>query len=59
MTTDMKQDIYEPSAEIRANAIVKSPEELYRRAAEDLNGFWEEQARQFTWFTPFEKVLDD
>jgi acetyl-CoA synthetase len=59
MITDMKQDIYEPSAEIRANAIVKSPEELYRRAAEDLNGFWEEQARQFTWFTPFEKVLDD
>jgi acetyl-CoA synthetase len=59
MITDMKQDIYEPSAEIRENAIIKHPEELYRKAAEDLTGFWEEQARQFTWFTPFEKVLDD
>jgi acetyl-CoA synthetase len=59
MITDMKQDIYEPSAEIRANAIVKNPEELSRQANEDLAGFWEEQARQFTWFTPWKKVLDD
>jgi acetyl-CoA synthetase len=59
MITDMKQDIYEPSAEIRANAVVKNPEELSRQAAGDLTGFWEEQARQFTWFTPWEKVLDD
>jgi acetyl-CoA synthetase len=59
MITDMKQDIYEPSAEIRANAVVKNPEELSRQAAGDLTGFWEEQARQFTWFSPWEKVLDD
>ncbi len=59
MITDMKQDIYEPSAEIRANAFVKNPEELSQQAAGDLTGFWEEQARQFTWFTPWEKVLDD
>jgi acetyl-CoA synthetase len=59
MITDMKQDIYEPSAEIRANAVVKNPEELSRQAADDLAGFWEEQARQFTWFKPWEKVLDD
>jgi len=59
MITDMKQDIYEPSAEIRENAIIKHPEELSRQAADDLTSFWEEQAKQFTWFTPWEKVLDD
>ncbi len=59
MITDTQQDIYEPSAEIRANAVVKNPEELSQQAADDLTGFWEEQARQFTWFTPWEKVLDD
>ncbi len=59
MITDMKQDIYEPSAEIRENAIVQHPEELTRQAAENLAGFWEEQARQFTWFTPWTKVLDN
>jgi acetyl-CoA synthetase len=38
---------------------VKDPAELARRAENDLEGFWAEQAREFTWFEPYEKVLDD
>jgi hypothetical protein len=34
MITDKKQDVYEPSAEIRENAIAQHPEKLTRPAAE-------------------------
>jgi acetyl-CoA synthetase len=59
MITDMKKPVYEPSAEIRENAIVQNPEEPTRQAAKDPAVFWEEQARQFAWFSPWTKVLDD
>ena len=52
-------DIYKPSSEIKAAANVKSYEEMARRADADLAGFWGEQAAQFEWFKPWDKVLDD
>ena len=53
------QDIYKPSSEIVANANVKSYEEMARWAEGDLAGFWADQAEQFVWFQPWDKVLDD
>ncbi len=32
-------------------------EQLYRRAADDPEGFWAEQAKSLTWFEPFQQVL--
>jgi acetyl-CoA synthetase len=58
MTSEGKE-FYLPAPEVIDRAIVKDPEELARRAENDLEGFWAEQAREFTWFEPYEKVLDD
>ncbi|HZO83333.1 MAG TPA: acetate--CoA ligase [Candidatus Binataceae bacterium] len=33
-------------------------EALYRRAADDPEGFWTECARELSWFKPFDKVLE-
>jgi acetyl-CoA synthetase len=60
MATDQAApDMYEPSAEIVAQANVRSYEEMAAKAHTDLAGFWAEQAQQFEWFQPWEKVLDD
>ena len=53
------QEVYRPSAEVVAQANVKSFAEMARRAGADLEGFWAEQAAQFEWFKPWDKVLDD
>ncbi|MBC7772823.1 MAG: acetate--CoA ligase [Pyrinomonadaceae bacterium] len=40
---------------------VSSEEEyrtLYRRSIEDPDGFWAEEARHLSWFSPFSRVLD-
>ena len=59
MLNDNHKDFYQPSEDIIRQAVVSNPDELYKRAAEDLEGFWDEQARQFEWFEPWTKVLDD
>lgn len=59
VTQPEEQAVYRPDPEIVANANVKSYDELAKRAATDLEGFWAEQARQFVWFKPWDKVLDD
>jgi len=53
------KDLYSPSREFVEQLDIKHPEELAQRAGQDLAGFWEEQARQFVWFSPWDKVLDD
>ena len=53
------KEFYNPSMEIVQQAIVKDPEELSKWATQDLPGFWEKQAREYEWFSPWEKVLDD
>jgi acetyl-CoA synthetase len=52
---------FEPSNEFRERAWIKSLaeyEDLYRRAADDPEGFWAECARAVTWFKPFDRVLE-
>jgi len=34
-------------------------EEAYKRSIEDPQGFWDEAAKEITWFEPYKKVLDD
>ncbi len=59
MADDTHKEIYPPSQEILQNAIIKNPDELAQMAEQDLAGFWEKQAREFEWFSPWTKVLDD
>ncbi len=40
-------------------AVVNNRDVLARMAELDLEKFWEEQANEFVWFSPWEKVLDD
>jgi acetyl-CoA synthetase len=52
---------FEPPADFSRRAAVKGLAEyqaLYRRAAEDPEGFWAECAKGITWFKPFGKVLE-
>ncbi|WP_396657485.1 acetate--CoA ligase [Microbacterium sp.] len=48
---------FAPPAEFAAQAVATA--ELYEQAAEDLEGFWAERARELVhWHTPFTEVLD-
>ena len=51
--------IYDPSPDIVAAAHVSDRDALDAYARQDLEGFWAERAREFEWFEPWEKVLDD
>jgi acetyl-CoA synthetase len=51
---------FPPPPAFSAAAHVKSLaeyERLYQQAADDLEGFWAEQAKSLTWARPFERVL--
>ncbi|HEY1553925.1 MAG TPA: acetate--CoA ligase [Kofleriaceae bacterium] len=52
---------FAPPAAFSAAARVKSIaeyEQLYRRAAEDPDGFWADVARELAWDRPWDRVLD-
>jgi len=52
---------FPPSAEFVAQANVKGAaeyEKLWKRAADDPDGFWAEQAESLTWFKKWTKVLE-
>ncbi|MBI2807843.1 MAG: acetate--CoA ligase [Planctomycetes bacterium] len=52
---------FPPSAEFVAQANVKGMaeyEQLWKRAADDPEGFWAEQAESLTWFKKWNKVLE-
>jgi acetyl-CoA synthetase len=53
--------VFEPSAEFRQNAHIKSLEhyeQLYREAEENPEKFWGEIASQLHWFRKWDKVLE-
>ena len=54
-----RKELYRPSAQIIAAALIKSQDEMARLAEQDLETFWEARAKEFEWFEPWEKVLDD
>jgi acetyl-CoA synthetase len=47
---------FEPPEELAADANLK--EEAYKRAEDDLDGFWAEQAERLSWDTKWDQVLD-
>lgn len=61
MTTELEKekDLYQPSHDVIASAFIKNRDEMRQEAERDLAAFWEDQAREFEWFEPWEKVLDD
>lgn len=58
-TEPAAHDLFKPSADVIANAIIKNRAEITRKAEDDLEAFWGEQAKEFVWFEPWTKVLDD
>ena len=55
MPNNNDREIYQPLPEVVEKAIVNNPEELAASAAQDLTGFWEQQASEFVWFSPGKK----
>ncbi len=49
---------YAPDSSAIANAWVKDYQTAYDHAASDLTAFWDEIAREFTWFKPWTSVVE-
>ncbi len=59
-TKEIKEkDIYKPSQDAIESAYIKNRKEVTKEANDDLAKFWAQQAREFEWFKPWDKVLDD
>src|SRR5215475_4912623 len=53
------QDWYYPSEETVKNAYIPDYEAVYKKAQQDPEAFWAEQAEQLVWYKKWDKVLDD
>lgn len=54
----LKEDrIFEPPEAFKKQANFNDPE-VYERAASDPEGYWAEQAKEISWFKPYDKVLE-
>lgn len=61
-TTDTgipKGEVYYPSPEVMAHAIVKDPEAVRKEAARDIEAYWAQRANELEWYKKWDKVLDD
>ena len=58
-TEPAANEFFKPSASVLAQAVIKDRAEVTRQATENLEAFWGEQAKEFVWFEPWTKVLDD
>src|SRR4051794_3643326 len=52
-----EQRTFPPPPEFAAQANVKDPA-IYERAANDLEGFWAEEAARLDWYRPWDTVLE-
>jgi acetyl-CoA synthetase len=52
------QTRFAPSPETLAAVDVKDYQELYDKAAADFEGFWDNIAKEFTWYKPWNTVLE-
>jgi acetyl-CoA synthetase len=52
-----EQRTFPPPPEFAAQANVKDPA-IYERAANDLEGFWAEEASKLDWYRPWDSVLE-
>src|SRR5699024_2158234 len=48
---------FEPPKEFKEQANFNDPS-VYKRAEDDIEAYWAEQAKHLTWFEPYNKVLD-
>lgn len=55
----LEGEVFYPSNDVLAQASLTNWEELARRAAEDLEGFWAAEAEELEWFRKWDRVLDD
>ena len=56
---ELEGDVFWPPPEVVQQANVPDWDAVARRAADDLEGFWAEQAQQLEWYRPWDKVLDE
>ncbi|MEJ5241887.1 MAG: acetate--CoA ligase [Anaerolineales bacterium] len=52
-------EVYYPSPEVIARARLKDWDALAKRAHEDMEGFWADEASELEWYQKWERVLDD
>src|SRR5574341_618648 len=50
--------VVHPSAEITARAHIPDYDATYRQSIADPEGFWEGIAKELTWFSPWQRVLE-
>jgi acetyl-CoA synthetase len=58
MATTNTQEWYYPSEEIVKNAYIPDYDAVYKKAQQDPEAFWAEQAEKLHWFRKWDKVLD-
>ncbi len=56
---ELEGEIYYPSEVVVEQANVPDWDAMADFACRDLPGFWGERAKEFVWFQPWDKVLDD
>ncbi len=52
---DLAEQVYEPPEEFAKNANIQDPE-IWQKAAEDYEGYWESWARELHWFEEWDQV---
>jgi acetyl-CoA synthetase len=52
---DLAEQVYEPPEEFAKNANIQDPE-IWDKAAEDYEGFWESWAKELHWFKEWDQV---
>ncbi len=57
--TELEGEVYYPSKEVIAQAVLKDWDQLADFAQRDLEGFWAREAEELYWFKKWDKVLDD
>ncbi len=56
---ELEGEVFYPTQEVVAQARVKDWDAIARRADEDLEGFWADEAEELEWYRKWDKVLDD
>jgi acetyl-CoA synthetase len=54
---ELAERVYEPPEEFAKNANIRDPE-IWDKAAEDYEGFWEGWAKELHWFKEWDQVLE-
>jgi acetyl-CoA synthetase len=57
--SNQSNELYNPPAEVAAQANVQEYDALYQRSLDDPAGFWAERAEELEWFEPWKTVVDD